>query len=129
MEEDLDWLKALLIEHGGAELVIAIERAAREEMPPLDARSEMKIIFDELDALLVHGFKTVSYTMHMLKAKTLGIRQDLATIDLDNDTLIRASREGAESIIFSQDSLGEWGQLASEADIILREMRERYDLV
>ena len=87
MEEDLAWLKALLIEHGGAELVVAIERAVREEMPPLDTRSELKLVFDELDTVLVQGFKTVTFTMRMLKANKLILREDPEAIDLNGVTL------------------------------------------
>lgn len=127
MEEDLKWLKALLIEHGGAELVIAIEWAAREEMPPLDARGELKLLFDELDTVLVQGCKTVAFTMQMLKAKTLSMHEDLAAFDVDSGTSTQSLRKDAGGIVFSQDGLGEWNRLANEADVILKKMRRHYD--
>ncbi len=129
MEEDLAWLKALLIEHGGVELVVAIERAAREEMPPLDTRGEIGLVFNELEAVLVHGFKTVTYTMNMLKAEGLVFRADPSTNGREDSVFTHAARERAERIVISQDSLGVWSKVAAEADAILREMRQRYDLV
>lgn len=127
MEEDLNWLKALLIEHGGAELVVAIESAAREEMPPLDARGELKLLFDELDTVLVQGCRTVAFTMQMLKAKKLSIHEDLAALNVDSGTFTRSLRKDAEGIVFSQDGLEEWIRLASKADFILKKMRQHYD--
>lgn len=129
MEEDLAWLKALLIEHAGIELVVAIERAAREEMPSLDTRGEIELVFNELEAILVHGFKTVAYTMSILKAEKIIFRADPSTFGRDDGVFNRTGLEGAERVVISQDSLGAWSELAAEAETILREMRERYDPV
>lgn len=129
MEEDLAWLKALLIEHGGMELVVAIERAAREEMPPLDTRGEIGLVFNELEAILVHGFKTISYTMSMLEAEQLIFRADPSINGREDSVFTRAARERAERVVISRDDLGAWSKVAAEADSILREMRQRYDFV
>ena len=129
MDEDLAWLKALLVEHGGIELVVAIERTAREEMPPLDTRSELRLVLNELEAVLVHGFKTVAYTMGMLKAEKLIIRVDPSTNGREDSGITRAAQERAESVVISQDSLHVWSKVAAEADAILREMRQRHDFI
>lgn len=129
MEEDLDWLKAVLIEHGGAELVIAVERAAREAMPPLDARSELKFLLDELEAVLVQGFEIVSFTMVMLKAKTLQIQEDIGAINAESGGVSEPRRKDVKGVVFSKGALEEWGQFAHEARDILGTMRRRYDIV
>jgi hypothetical protein len=129
MEEDLAWLKALLIEHGGIELVVAIERAGREELPPLDTRGELRLLLYELEAVLVHGFKTVAYTMGKLKAQKLVIRADPSTNSREESVLSRGARERAEHVVISQDSLAEWSEIAAEAEAILKDMRLRYDFV
>lgn len=127
MEEDLAWLKLLLIEHSGIELVVAIERTAREEMPPLDMRGELELVFNELEAVLVHSFKTVAHTMSMLKAETLIIYADPSTNGQEDSGFTRAAQERTDRVVISQDSLGTWSEVAAEASAILREMRQRYD--
>ncbi|UHS63468.1 hypothetical protein HRR99_18005 [Agrobacterium vaccinii] len=129
MEEDLGWLKAVLIEHGGIELVIAVERAAREAMPPIDARSELKLLLDELEAVLVQGFEIVSFTMGKLKAKTLQIQEDFGAIDAESGVVSETSRKDAKGVALSKGELEEWGQFAREASEILGIMRRRYDIV
>lgn len=129
MEEDLAWLKLLLIEHSGIELVVAIERTAREEMPPLDMRGELELVFNELEAVLVHGFKTVAHTMGMLKAETLIICADPSTNGRGDSGFTRAAQERTDRVVISQDSLGTWSEVAAEASAILGEMRQHYDFV
>ena len=127
MEEDLAWLKLLLIKHNGIDLVVAIEKTAREEMPPLDMRGELELVFNELEAVLVHSFKAVAHTMSRLKAETLIICADPSTDGREDSGFIGAAPDRTDRIAISQDSLGTWGEVAAEATAILREMRQRYD--
>ena len=128
MEDDLVWLKKLLAEYGGMDRVVAIERAAREQMPPLDTRAELAFLLDELEDILVHGFKVVATTMDMLEAESLHFLSDPG-ID-ENDESITAGPALVDDVnsLISKDTLNAWSNIASEASEILTELRRSYDL-
>lgn len=124
MEEELESLKEMLVEHGGADRVVAIERAARTHMPPLDRRGEMALLLAELEGILVKAPKMVMTTMHMLGADTIRFTRDPET----NGTAKYEQPIDGEDIEISARTLDIWSEHAARAHKVIAELRRVYDI-
>lgn len=124
MEEELESIKAMLAEHGGADRVVAIERYARTHMPPLDRREEMALLLNELEGILVEAPKMVMTTMHMLGADTIRFSKHP---DADGRAIFEQPTDG-EDIKISAETLERWGEHAAHAYKVIAELRRIYDI-
>jgi len=118
MEEELSWLKLILVQYGGIDNVAAIERQALEAVPPLDAKGEIELLLAELEAILVEAPVMVQTTMDSLIAEELRF---VPTVQEDSSR--RDAESSAGEVRLSRDTMGHWLESAREARAVISGLR------
>jgi hypothetical protein len=115
-----------------AELEAVVGFAARHALPEeggdMGVREQLRLVLDEYEALLVDAPKMLQYTMDLIGARTMNFRPDPDDARLRlRETLRRDQEDALAGVTFSRDSVGEWLEIAREADKVISELRGRLD--